>query len=123
MPQANMLILYVNDPLVSAEFYSQLLHLQPLETAPTFVLFLLPSGIKLGLWSKYTVEPASQLSGGGTELAFLEDSVGNVQSVHDDWKQRGITILQEPTAMDFGFTFVALDPDAHRLRVYMLNRG
>ena len=23
-----------------------------------------------------------------------------------------------PTAMDFGFTFVALDPDGHRLRVF-----
>jgi hypothetical protein len=83
----------------------------------------LPSGIKLGLWSKHTVEPAAQVSGGGAELAFLEDNIEQVQSVYHDWKQRELTILQEPTQMDFGFTFVALDPDAHRLRVYVLNRG
>ena len=28
-----------------------------------------------------------------------------------------------PTDMDFGRTFVALDPDNHRLRVYWLNEG
>lgn len=34
-----------------------------------------------------------------------------------------MTILQTPTDMDFGRTFVALDPDKHRLRVYWLNDG
>ncbi|WP_374468302.1 hypothetical protein [Ferrovibrio sp.] len=27
-------------------------------------------------------------------------------------------ILQPPTAMDFGYTFLAADPDGHRLRVF-----
>ncbi len=29
-----------------------------------------------------------------------------------------LPIAQPPTAMDFGLTFVALDPDGHRLRVF-----
>jgi hypothetical protein len=29
-----------------------------------------------------------------------------------------LKIAQAPTAMDFGMTFVALDPDGHRLRVF-----
>ena len=36
-----------------------------------------------------------------------------------DWKQRGLPILQEPVQMDFGHTFVAADPDGHRLRVFV----
>ncbi len=34
---------------------------------------------------------------------------------------RGLTIAQAPSDMDFGRTFVALDPDGHRLRVYWLS--
>jgi len=34
------------------------------------------------------------------------------------WTKRGLAIAQEPTKMNFGFTFTALDPDGHRLRVY-----
>ncbi len=37
---------------------------------------------------------------------------------HLDWSLRGLPILQAPTNMDFGRTFVALDPDGHRLRVF-----
>jgi hypothetical protein len=32
-------------------------------------------------------------------------------------------MLQAPADMDFGRTFVALDPDNHRLRVCWLNDG
>ena len=32
-------------------------------------------------------------------------------------RRRGI--LQEPVQMDFGHTFVASDPDGHRLRVFV----
>lgn len=34
------------------------------------------------------------------------------------WSGRGITILQQPTDLDFGRTFTAADPDGHRLRVF-----
>lgn len=33
-------------------------------------------------------------------------------------RERGLSIAQAPVAMDFGMTFVALDPDGHRLRVF-----
>lgn len=38
--------------------------------------------------------------------------------MHDDWKKRGLIIIQPPTVMDFGSNFVAVDPDGHRLRVF-----
>jgi predicted enzyme related to lactoylglutathione lyase len=35
------------------------------------------------------------------------------------WQSFGARIAQPPTRMDFGFTGVALDPDGHRLRVFV----
>jgi predicted enzyme related to lactoylglutathione lyase len=42
----------------------------------------------------------------------------DVDAVHADWAARGLAIAQPPTELDFGRTFVALDPDGHRLRVF-----
>ena len=35
------------------------------------------------------------------------------------WQAFGAEIAQPPMQMDFGFTAVALDPDGHRLRVFV----
>lgn len=51
-------IIYVDNPLVSAEFYARLLGRQPVEVSPTFALFMLENGLGLGLWSRHTVEPS-----------------------------------------------------------------
>ena len=85
---------------------------------PTFVLFALESGLMLGLWSRHTVQPAAMVPGGGAELAFPVNRDADVDATCADWKARGLSIIQEPTVMDFGRTFVALDPDNHRLRVF-----
>ncbi len=34
----------------------------------------------------------------------------------------GRPAIETPTQMDFGYTFVATDPDAHRLRVFAANK-
>lgn len=72
----------------------------------------------LGLWSRHTVEPAAAGRGGCTELAFTVPDADALDQRHLDWSLRGLPILQAPTNMDFGRTFVALDPDGHRLRVF-----
>ena len=43
-------ILYVTDPLASARWWGELLGLRPVETSPGFALFVLSSGLQLGLW-------------------------------------------------------------------------
>jgi len=116
----NYTILYVNDPLRSAAFYSRLLWKQPVAVSPTFCLFELDSGLMLGLWSKHTVEPAATVTGGGSEVGFAVASNEAVEAIYNDWVTWGMTIVQRPIEMDFGFTFVALDPDNHRLRVFAL---
>lgn len=41
-----------------------------------------------------------------------------VDRLHSQWAESGVSIAQAPTRLDFGYTFVALDPDGHRLRVF-----
>lgn len=117
MTEPNFIILYVDSPVASAGFYADLLGKAPLESSPTFAMFALESGLMFGLWSKHTVKPAATAPGGG-ELAFSVADNNAVHSLHADWVKRGLVITQTPTEMDFGYTFVAFDPDGHRLRVF-----
>jgi predicted enzyme related to lactoylglutathione lyase len=115
MQALDLVILFVENPLKSAAFYSLLLEKKPLEESSTFALFGLPNGTQLGLWSKHTAEPKVQLTGGGSEIAF---SVENVDTTYEKWQSLHVQVAQVPTDMDFGRTFVVLDPDGHRIRVY-----
>ena len=118
LAEANMVILYVQDPPASADFYSMLLGRPVVERAPTFAMLPLCQGVMLGLWSKHTVEPKARGTGGGAEIAITMTSADEVRATHDDWRKRHLAIAQAPTEMDFGTTFVALDPDGHRIRVF-----
>ncbi|MBX3585220.1 MAG: VOC family protein [Ramlibacter sp.] len=118
MSHPNFFILYVDNPLASARFYSALLGQEPVEASATFAMFALASGVMLGLWSRHTVEPRAAAPAGSGEVAMALDSDAGVDSTHADWLARGLPILQAPVRLDFGYTFVALDPDGHRLRVF-----
>jgi catechol 2,3-dioxygenase-like lactoylglutathione lyase family enzyme len=118
MNTPNFVILYVDSPERSGAFYASLLGREPVETSPTFAMFVLDKGFKLGLWSRHTVEPVAAATGGGGELVLAVENAAAVDATHADWARRGLEILQAPTDLDFGRTFVALDPDNHRLRVY-----
>jgi len=119
MADPNFIILYVDSPPASAAFYAELLGKPPVESSPTFAMFALPSGVMLGLWSRHTVEPAAAPTlGGSSEVAFAVGSKAEVTSLYDAWSGRGLRVAQKPVDMDFGHTFVALDPDEHRLRVF-----
>jgi catechol 2,3-dioxygenase-like lactoylglutathione lyase family enzyme len=117
MKNPDFVLLYVDSPEKSGAFYADVLGRQPVEASANFAMFVLDSGLKLGLWARHDVQPAVSAKAGGAELALTVDA-DRVDATHDDWKKRGITIAQQPTDMDFGRTFVGLDPDGHRLRVY-----
>lgn len=118
MLDAHFILLHVENPAESARFYAGLLGQEPAELSPTFAMFPLPSGIRLGLWSRHTVEPAATATGGAAEIAMMVASAAEVDETWADWRAKGIAILQEPTDLDFGRTFTARDPDGHRLRVF-----
>jgi catechol 2,3-dioxygenase-like lactoylglutathione lyase family enzyme len=118
VPDPSFILLYVESAAASAAFYGDLLGRPPVESSPAFAMFLLASGVKFGLWTRHTVEPAATGAGGG-EIAFAVADASTLQTLHTDWARRGLPIVQPPTDMDFGRTFVALDPDGHRLRVFV----
>ncbi len=118
MPDFNFLLLHVADHAASAAFYEALLGLPIIEQKDDFAMLPLRDGVMLGLWARRTVEPQSSGQSGASEIAFTAPDAAAVLALHADWRGRGLTILQAPTAMAFGTTFVALDPDGHRLRVF-----
>lgn len=115
-------LLAVADPRKSTEIYNRLLGLEPVELSDTFALYVLPAGWKLGLWKKDGMEPAP-LMPGGSELGFPLAERGDVDRLHAEWKSLGLTIIQHPTDLDFGYTFVMADSDGHRLRAFALSEN
>jgi catechol 2,3-dioxygenase-like lactoylglutathione lyase family enzyme len=118
MQDFNFVILYVQNATASADFYARLLDRSPVEGSPGFALFVMPSGVKLGLWTRDTVEPEVTALNGGCEIAFPVPDDAAVDQTYADWRERGLKVVQAPTDKEFGRTFVALDPDGHRLRVF-----
>jgi catechol 2,3-dioxygenase-like lactoylglutathione lyase family enzyme len=119
MRTLNYLLLAVRDPLKSAELYSKLLDREPVEKAPSFVLYVLPTGLKIGLWLADEMEPKPNAAG-GIEISFSEESKDAVRATFEEWSKLGLKVVQAPTEMDFGFTFVVEDLDGHRLRPFVL---
>ncbi len=111
----NFVILFVKDPLISGDFYARLLNLEPTQESATFVMFTMPNGISLGLWSAVTAMPKVTGLPGASEIAFAEKEVDDT---YRKWRGLGISMAQEPTTDEAGRTFVALDPDGHRIRVF-----
>ena len=117
MPDPNLILLYVDDPARSVAFYERLLGRKPAAAFPTYAAFELASGLTLGLWSTKAKDFVSSGIGHRVELAFMVESERTVDELHDAWRNAGVAIEQEPMTAVFGRTFVALDPDGHRIRV------
>lgn len=118
MPDFTFVLLHVEDHAASAAFYSALLGVPIVEQKQDFSAVPLREGVLLGLWARDTVAPESSRRSGASEVAFAVADAAAVETMHAGWKARGITLLQAPTRMSFGLTFVAADPDGHRLRVF-----
>jgi catechol 2,3-dioxygenase-like lactoylglutathione lyase family enzyme len=124
VPELTYILLYVSDPAASAEFYSRLLKREAaLDRLPTFADCQIHDGAKLGLWSKTNVKPPARARAGGSEIMFKVADTQELMAAYADCAERGIPIAQTPTEMNFGLTFVALDPDGHRLRLYAPKAG
>ena len=117
------LLQYVRDVAASATFYSSILGKPPVEQSPGFALFLLGDGAALGLWQRDDVQPPVSAQAGAAELAMVAANPEAVQQMHDAWRALGVQIVQAPVTLEFGHTFVGVDPDGHRLRVYSRAEG
>ncbi|MGA0562058.1 VOC family protein [Ancylobacter sp. VNQ12] len=120
MQHASKILLYVNDTRASARFYGEVLEREPIEAGPNYATFPLAPGVQLGLWRREGVKPTPHLRAGGNEIGFAVEDGAAVDAAYERWAAKGVPIALPPTDLDFGRSFVALDPDGHRLRVYAL---
>ncbi|WP_353098858.1 VOC family protein [Stenotrophomonas lactitubi] len=123
MFKPSTLLQYVRDVAASATFYSGILGKPPVEQSAGFALFLLGDGAALGLWQRDDVQPPVTAEAGAAELAMVVANPDEVQQLHDAWRSLGVQIAQAPVTLEFGHTFVGVDPDGHRLRVYSRAEG
>ncbi|RDV03935.1 VOC family protein [Undibacter mobilis] len=117
-----LIVLYVKDVAASTAFYRDLLGAAPVESSANFAMFPMPP-VMLGLWNRDEVKPTPSGSSGALEIDFRVADAQAVRDTHADWAKRDLKIAQPPVQMDFGYSFVALDPDGHRLRVMAPNRS
>ena len=124
MLEPNIIVLYVNNLAASSQFYQNLLKMQPHEASATFHMFKLSNGMGVGLKARYVVEPpANDNSSRDGELAFIVNNNTEVDELFSEWQSKEINMLQLPTILTFGYTFVALDPDGNRLRVVSIRKA
>lgn len=117
MTSPSLVILYVEDPVRSSSFYEKLLERPLAFQAPGYAGFDFGNGLGLGLWSTTSTEFVSGGTGNRSEIAIVVDGEAEIDALHEKWKAAGVAIEQPPFTAVFGRTFVALDPDGHRVRV------
>lgn len=115
-------VLYVDNLAISSKFYQDLLGIEPEAASSTFHTFTLSNGWGVGLKAKHAVEPPADNKNGG-ELAFTLDNNKKVDALFAEWQEKDINIALPPTAVSYGYTFLAFDPDGHRLRVVSLGQS
>lgn len=117
MPTPNLILLYVDSPEVSATFYETLFSQAPAMVVPTYAAFVFENGLNVGLWSTKAKNFVSGGSGHRSEICFMVKDDDEVRILHERWQEKGVPMEQDPHEAVFGLTFVALDPDGHRIRV------
>jgi hypothetical protein len=119
MHSPNLLIFYVKDPQESAKFYEKIFEKKPVDFYPTWATFTFDNGLCFGLWSTKAKDFVSDGRGHRSELSFMINEEQEVRDLCNKWKTCGVIIEQDLHEAVFGLTFVALDPDGHRIRVCM----
>ncbi|KTD38329.1 bleomycin resistance protein [Legionella moravica] len=119
MFEPNAIVLYVDDLELSSSFYQDLLKIKPVEASSSFHSFPLSNGMSLALKAMHTAIPAAY-NKDGVELAFTVENTTQVDELFAEWQMKGIKMAQPPMSLPYGYTFLALDRDSHRLRVVSL---
>jgi predicted enzyme related to lactoylglutathione lyase len=113
----NLFLLYVENPESSAVFYEKLFGVAPKAAFPTYVAFEFDNGLTFSLWSTRARDFVSGGSGHRSEIAFMVQNDQMVRDLHERWSKADVMIEQPLREAVFGLTFVAVDPDGHRIRV------
>jgi catechol 2,3-dioxygenase-like lactoylglutathione lyase family enzyme len=115
----NLLLFYVQNPMESAIFYEKIFKIKPVASFQTYVAFSFANGFTFSLWSTHAMNFVSGGQGHRSELAFMVPNEDQVCTLRNAWREFGVQIEQDLHEAVFELTFVALDPDGHRIRVCM----
>lgn len=121
MFEPSALVLYVANPDASSLFYQNITQVLPQKMSDSFRVLSLSNGMKIGLKDKNTLDLPAGENGGG-ELAFTVQNSAEVDRIFSDWEEKGVIMAQIPAESGYGYSFLALDPDGHRLRVVALHK-
>ncbi|OGT35514.1 MAG: glyoxalase [Gammaproteobacteria bacterium RIFCSPHIGHO2_12_FULL_37_14] len=118
----NLLLFYVENPESSALFYEKIFSVKPVASFPTYVAFSFENGLTFSLWSTQAKNFISGGAGHRCELAFMVKDEDTMRTLRKQWENLEVVIEQDLHEAVFGLTFVALDPDGHRIRVCIPDR-
>ncbi|WP_223229686.1 VOC family protein [Pseudoalteromonas piscicida] len=121
MVTVDSLVLYVSDIKLSEAFYRQLFQCEAAQLSPTFVSLKCASNVSIALKQNTALTPPSRITGGGTEISIVQPSQEAFLALYDTWKLLDIEFARAPQAEVYGTSFVVLDPDKHRIRVFVAN--
>lgn len=119
----NLVIFYVKNPRESAAFYENIFKAKPVAVFPTYVAFSFENGLNFSLWSTQAKNFVSGGQGHRFEFSFMVSTPEEVRTLRNTWKDAGVQIEQDLHEAVFGLTFVALDPDGHRIRVCLPDKN
>jgi len=120
MTTPNFVILYVDQPSAERRLLQRVLGRQRSRPHRTFVLFVVDTASSSASGRAIPVDPAPRPPAVARDR-LCAGTPGAVDATHADL---GGTRAEDPADADrhgFRRTFVALDPDQHRLRVYCLS--
>ena len=115
-------VLYVENIEISKNFYTDTFECDGEILSPTFISFPLGDGVSIELKQLAQVSPKAHITGGGTELSLMVDNSKILHRIYEQWKNKRVKFVQTPVELIFGITFVAIDPDGHRIRVFTQNK-
>lgn len=104
IPELNLAIFYVADPINSSNFYKKLLKQEPSFLRETYATFTFKNGFNLGLWSTQAKNFVSSGTGHRSEVAFMAKNEQEIDKLYDDWVALGVDIEQKPMQAVFGKT-------------------
>ncbi|WJJ14315.1 VOC family protein (plasmid) [Prescottella equi] len=113
----NQFLVYVSDVASAAAFYGELFGMQAQMLSHRYAIFDLGGGVVLALWGGKT-RTAEAPPAPAFEVGLLvEGGSLKIREIYDEWVDKGVEVVEEPSEDVFGLTFVAADLDGNRIRV------
>lgn len=117
MPTPNLFLIYVTDVERSTKFYSDLFNMKPDMLTPRYVPFTVAPGVLFALWSGGAQSLAHNPPRTSEVGLMVPGTASAVDSLFEEWIDKGVTVIDEPYDEVFGRTFVIADPDGNLIRV------